>query len=322
LEVGETQTRALPRVLLSEHIGQDLVQWLNDHCEIWEPALRDNGALLFRGFGIDSPAALRNCIVATSKEWASYRERATPRTAVGDNIFTSTEYPAREVIPLHNENSHCTSWPLKLYFCCVTPSDTGGETPLADCRDVLATIPATIRDEFTERGWRYRRHFGELGFDWEKVFGSSDRDQVETYCRENAMDPEWDPDDSLTVTYVRPAIHMHPVTGEQVWFNHGLFFNPFVMAPELREALLDTVGVEGLPYNTTYGDGEPVPERVLQEIAQAYSTHTRTFPWRPGDLLFVDNMLVAHGRRPFTGNRRVLVGMADPWPPEDFHLKT
>jgi Taurine catabolism dioxygenase TauD, TfdA family len=314
--VSETQTRALPRVMLSEQIGQDLPRWLYDHCEIWEPALRDSGALLFRGFGIDSSAALRDCIVATSSEWASYRERATPRTAVGDNIFTSTEYPARETIPLHNENSHCVTWPLKLYFCCVTASDTGGETPLADCRSVLATIPAAIRDEFAERGWRYRRHFGQLGFPWQDVFGSSDRDEVEAYCRENAMDFDWGSDDSLTVTYVRPAIHAHPVTGQQVWFNHGLFFNPFSLAPDLREALIETVGVGGLAYNTTYGDGEDVPEHVLHEIAQAYRAHTRSFPWQPGDLMFIDNMLVAHGRRPFTGNRRVLVGMADPWPPE------
>lgn len=313
--MSETQTRTLPRVMSPEHIGQDLPRWLTDNRETWEPALRDSGALLFRGFGVDSPEALRSCIEATSTEWASYRERATPRTAVGDNIFTSTEYPAKEVIPLHNENSHCTSWPQKLYFCCVTPAATGGETPLADCRDVLASIPAAIRDEFAERGWRYRRHFGLLGFSWQDVFGSSDHDQVEAYCRENAMDVEWGADDSLTVTYVRPAIHEHPITGEPLWFNHGLFFNPFSLDPEIRVVLIDSVGVDGLPYNTTYGDGEPVPEPVLQEIAQAYRAHTRTFPWQRGDLLFVDNMLAAHGRRPFTGDRRILVGMADPWPP-------
>jgi alpha-ketoglutarate-dependent taurine dioxygenase len=315
--VSETQAGVLPRVVLSEEIGRDLPGWLSEHSEVWEPALRDSGALLFRGFGVDSAEVLRGCIEATSVEWAGYRERATPRSAVAENIFTSTEYPAREVIPLHNENSHCTSWPQKLYFCCVTAADSGGETPLADCRGVLAAIPAAIREEFAERGWRYRRHFGELGFSWQEVFGSSDRAEVEAYCRENAMDVEWGAEDSLTVTYVRPAIHVHPVTGEPLWFNHGLFFNPFSLAPQLREVILDSVGVEGLAYNTSYGDGEVVPEPVLQRIAQAYQEHTRTFPWQPGDLLFIDNMLVAHGRRPYTGDRRILVGMADPWPPEN-----
>jgi hypothetical protein len=33
-------------------------------------------------------------------------------------------------------------------------------------------------------------------------------------------------------------------------------------------------------------------------------------PWRRGDLLLIDNMLTAHGRRPCTGDRRVLVAMS------------
>ena len=34
------------------------------------------------------------------------------------------------------------------------------------------------------------------------------------------------------------------------------------------------------------------------------------FPWEAGDLLVLDNHMVAHGRRPFTGPRRILVAMA------------
>src|SRR5579875_4161404 len=115
----------------AEHIGQDLLRWLTDNRETWEPALRDSGALLFRGFGVDSPEALRSCIEATSTEWASYRERATPRTAVGDNIFASTEYPPKEVIPLHNENSHCTSWGWHARGSWPTPKPRNSRAPLS-----------------------------------------------------------------------------------------------------------------------------------------------------------------------------------------------
>jgi hypothetical protein len=33
--------------------------------------------------------------------------------------------------------------------------------------------------------------------------------------------------------------------------------------------------------------------------------------WVAGDVLLIDNVLVAHGRRPFEGSRRVLVAMSD-----------
>jgi hypothetical protein len=34
------------------------------------------------------------------------------------------------------------------------------------------------------------------------------------------------------------------------------------------------------------------------------------FSWRRGDLLVLDNLLAAHGRKPFEGDREILVAMA------------
>jgi hypothetical protein len=39
--------------------------------------------------------------------------------------------------------------------------------------------------------------------------------------------------------------------------------------------------------------------------------HAVDVQWRSGDLTLIDNTLVGHGRRPFTGKRRVLVAMSD-----------
>jgi hypothetical protein len=35
------------------------------------------------------------------------------------------------------------------------------------------------------------------------------------------------------------------------------------------------------------------------------------FTWSAGDILMLDNMLTAHGRMPYNGPRKVLVGMAE-----------
>jgi alpha-ketoglutarate-dependent taurine dioxygenase len=37
------------------------------------------------------------------------------------------------------------------------------------------------------------------------------------------------------------------------------------------------------------------------------------FDWQQGDVLLQDNMSVAHAREPFSGERVVAVGMAEPY---------
>ncbi len=78
--------------------------------------------------------------------------------------------------------------------------------------------------------------------------------------------------------------------------------------------LLESFSENELPYNTYYGDGTPVDSSVLESIRAAYEKETCYFTWQKGDILMIDNMLVVHGRKPFSGKREILVGMADSHP--------
>jgi alpha-ketoglutarate-dependent taurine dioxygenase len=102
-----------------------------------------------------------------------------------------------------------------------------------------------------------------------------------------------------------------------VWFNHGTFFHVSTLDPETRLALLAQVGEADLPNNTYYGDGSPIEPEVLDHLREAYRRETVSFPWEAGDVLMVDNMLVAHGRSPFAGPRQILVGMSHPISSDD-----
>ena len=126
-------------------------------------------------------------------------------------------------------------------------------------------------------------------------------------------DAEWTGPDRLRTRQVRPAIRVHPYTGEQIWFNHMLFFHITSLPPQVRDTILLGVNEDSLPFNTYYGDGFPVEPEVLEEVRAAYSAETIAFPWQQGDILMVDNMLVAHGRQPFTGQRKIMVAMAEPF---------
>jgi alpha-ketoglutarate-dependent taurine dioxygenase len=287
----------------------DSIAWIGMHRADVEGLILAHGALLFRGFAMSEVSQFERFVdAACPDDWVEYREAATPRSNVQKNIFTSTEYPPEFRIYLHNENSHVTSWPLYIFFHCRVPADQGGNTPIADCRGVYSQIPESLRSRFQRLGWLYRRNFhAGSSFTWQTTFGAKRREEVDKYCEENFMVPEWS-GDSLTVRYRRWAILRHPRTNHELWFNHGTFFNPYVLEPSIKAAV-HAMGEDRMPYNTYYGDGQAIEEEAMRILDSAYASETVSFPWMAGDVLMLDNMRVAHGRESYRGRREVVVAM-------------
>lgn len=303
----------LPLLVSPRVPGLDLAVWAAGHRAFIEDRLLQHGGILLRGFDVDRPQRLEAFIHAVSGEPLEYRERSSPRSAVEGRIYTSTDYPPAHSIFVHNENSYQSTWPLKIFFCCRTPAAEGGETPIADCRRVFAAIDREVRDRFAAKGWMYLRNFGDgLGLDWRTVFQTSDKAAVEEHCRKSGIEVEWRAGDRLRTRAVRPAVTRHPKTGEPLWFNHATFFHVSTLAPDIREALLAEFAEDDLPANTYYGDGSPIEPSTLDHLRALYDRETVRFPWLEGDLLLLDNMMCAHGRAPYRGERSILVGMAEP----------
>lgn len=289
------------------------VAWAEANRQFVNDNLVKPGAILFRGFNLLQLETFEQFVRTLFGELLPYEERSSPRHQVGPNLYTSTDYPADQSIFLHNENSYQNSWPLKIFFFCHTPADSGGETPIADCRKVGARIPPEIRERFMEKKVMYVRNFGDgFGLTLEEVFQTTQREEIERHCRRAGLEAEWKGGTRLRTRAVRPAFATHPLTGEQVWFNHAVFFHVSTLEPPVREALLAEFGEDDLPANTYYGDGTPIEPAVLDELREIYQREAVKFPWAKGDLLVLDNMLAAHGRAPFKGPRRILVGMSQP----------
>lgn len=305
----------LPLVVQPVLDGINPAAWATTNRSWIEQQLAVHGGVLFRNFNITSVDVFRRFIAAIAgTEPLPYSERSSPRAAVGDNIYTSTDYPASQSIFLHNENSYQQSWPMYIFFYCVMPATEGGETPIADCRKVYKQISPEVRERFVERKWMYVRNFGDgFGLPWETVFQTTDRSVVEEHCRQRGIHVEWRSNNRLRISAVRIAVATHPRTGEPVWFNHATFFHVTTLEPAVREALLKDYDGAELPTNTFYGDGSPIEAEVLDELREAYRRETAVFPWQAQDVLLLDNMLVAHGRAPYAGQRKVLVGMAHPY---------
>ena len=308
-----TADQSGPLVIEPSVEGVQLVHWAAQHHDFIDERLREHGAMLFRRFQVGGLEGFEQFITSVSGSLLEYNDGSSPRTKVSGNIYTSTDYPPEHRIFLHNENSYSYSWPLKIFFFCVLPPEQGGETPIADVRRVLKSIDPKIRERFERKQVMYVRNFGNgLGLSWPAVFQTTSKAAVSEFCRLSGISVEWRDDDHLRTRQVRPAIVNHPATGELVWFNHAAFFHVSTLEPAIRDALLSEFSEEDLPFNTYYGDESPIEAAVLDEVREAYRQHTVTFPWQKHDVLMLDNMLTAHGRAAFTGERKIVVGMSEP----------
>lgn len=300
-----------PPVLRADPAG-DAMSWVAAQREAVRAAAAEHGALLIRGLGLgdaDQVGAVFRQLGSLMAETEAF----APRRRYGDNVYSSSKWPPGQPMCMHNELSYLLEFPGLMLFACLSAPTAGGATGVAAAPAVLRALPGELVERLERTGWMLIRNYNEdIGASVSEAFGTDDREAVEAYCRANAIDFAWQPDGGLRTWQRRSAVVEHPVTGERCWFNQIAFLNEWTIDPEVREFLVDMYGEDGLPFNTRFGNGEPITEDIVQLINGVYDANTARESWQPGDLMLVDNVRTAHSREPFEGPREVLVAMADP----------
>jgi len=65
---------------------------------------------------------------------------------------------------------------------------------------------------------------GRTGSQWENVFQTSNKSEVETYCRNAGIEFEWRAQ-IISEPVKSVAVATHPKTSETVWFNQAHLFH-------------------------------------------------------------------------------------------------
>ena len=178
---------------------------------------------------------------------------------------------------------------------------------------MLDALPAAVVTRFEREGWMLTRSYNdEIGATFAEAFGTGNLADVQRYCRANAIEFAWQADGGLRTRQRRPAVVRHPLTGRRCWFNQIAFLNQWTLDPDVREYLVEVYGEDGLPFNTCFGNGDPIDEGLVALLNDVYEAHTIREPWQDGDLMLVDNIRTAHSREAYIGPREVYVGMAEP----------
>jgi hypothetical protein len=300
----------LPLIITPAVENVDLAAWCASNQDTIEAHLDRYGAILFRGFDLQSAPDFEAVAASIASDlFAEYGD--LPPEEASERIYHSTPYPPDKMILFHNESSHLSSWPLRQFFFCVKPSEAQGETPLLDCRAVCDALDPEILEEFERKDLVYVRNFSEgIDVPWQEFFHTDDQAVVEKTCADAGMGCQWT-EQGLRISQAAKAVRTHPRTGERIFFNQVQLHHVSCLDEETRTALRQLFDDEDLPRNVYFGDGTPIPDEVIERIGQVYEELCVETPWQKGDLIALDNMLVAHARRPFVGQRKILVAMGN-----------
>jgi hypothetical protein len=251
----------------------------------------------------------------------------SPRGEVLAGVYESTRFPAHLRLPQHNEMSYTPDPPREIAFYCEIEPDEGGETPLCDCRRVYDRMPEPVQKLFESSGITYHRYlYGprwnihhrtrdrmvRLYTSWMQAFSTTDPAVVERACAESGGGLQWDREQGAKISHTLPAVRLHPETGEKLWFNQVSTFLSSPRSIGWVKWLLYRIGYPNplrRPFHATLADGRAISLAQLDAVNSAIDEATVKFRWKRVDLLLLDNFLVAHGRMPFRGERRILVAM-------------
>jgi hypothetical protein len=312
---GQPRTAGGPPTLECDRTGAGprWRDWLTRHADGVRGLVGEHGAVRVVGLAIGGPGDLVDARTALGARPAYAREHFAPRRALGDGVYATPEWdPQREMCP-HHEQSFAVDFPGLMLLGCVSAATGGGEVSLCDTRKLLAGLPADAVARFDRQGWRLVRTFHPFfGISWSDAYGVDDRPALERFCASRAISLRWEPGGAAHTCQHRPALVRHPVTGDRCWFNDLAFLSLWSVEPAEREVLRQAFGPDGVPLNTAYGDGTALDQATYRAVQSAYTRAAYRLRWSAGDLLVLDNLLMAYGRQAFTGPLEIIHALAEP----------
>jgi alpha-ketoglutarate-dependent taurine dioxygenase len=265
-----------PPLLRADAAGHP-TRWAGEHSDRLRATVTRHGSVLVRGLGLRDAAEVEAVFRQLATRLMAEKEAFASRQQVAEGVYSSTKWPQNQQMCMHHELSYRLEFPSLMLFACLTAPTQGGATAVADAAAVLEALPADLVERFEREGWILTRSYNdEIGATFAEAFGTEDRGAVETYCRASGIEFEWQPGGELHTRQRRSAVVRHPVTGQRCWFNQIAFLNEWTLDPDVREFLVDAYGDDGLPFNTRFGNGDPIGADVVSLLNTTYEAKQGT----------------------------------------------
>ncbi|NNE91077.1 MAG: SyrP protein [Verrucomicrobiales bacterium] len=307
------QENAFPLILECKNSGvslDDVREWVAANRDELDRKAAKHGSILFRGFPLETDQDFDAFIAAFDFPNFKYEDSLSNavRTNRTERVFTANEAPPDVTIFLHHEMAQTPIYPSKLFFFCEHAAEAGGATPL--CRsDVLFEKLQEECPDFAknceEKGLLYSNVMPDsddpnsgMGRSWQSTFSVETREGAEAALSKLGYSHEWLEDGCLRAT--TPVLQAVRDLGG----GRKSFFNQLIAAFKgWKDERNDPAKA------ITFGDGTPLDPADAERAADLAEDITFDVPWQTGDVALVDNYVAMHGRRTFSGTRKVLASL-------------
>ena len=136
---------------------------------------------------------------------------------------------------------------------------------------------------------------------------------TEPVWKRRGFSAHWQEDGSMIVKQRVPGVRPHPIFGIATYFNNIHNRIHYAELYEAQKAAADErATLQQLRPEISTEDGDvPFPQEWTEAIKRTTAELQVDVTWNKGDVLLLDNLAVQHGRRTWTGDRRLLASLWD-----------
>jgi len=290
---------------------KELTTALRAHRNRYLQQATEHGAVLFTNTPLQSFTDFDGALQALDLKNFPYRKSLSNAVRVNltERVFTANEAPPDTEIFFHHEMAQTPIFPGIILFYCEKAPERGGATPL--CRSdwlfdrLQDSCPAFIK-ACEEKGLKYTSVMpsesdttSSMGRSWKNTLNTKTRDQAETRLSELRYTWCWRGNGDLEVTSPPLPAVAEIAPGRKVFFN------------QLIAAFAGWKDDRNDPSKAIrHGDGSRLDIAAVKEAISIANELTFDIAWKRGEFALIDNTVVMHARRTFTGERRVLASLA------------
>jgi len=259
------------------------------------------------------------------------------RSSIAPGINKIGGAPKQVLVSGHSEASYLSLSPRFLLFSCLKPSESGGETPIYNIKDLETIYLSTevgqkmyndvaregvvyVRNDVSRDNERLAPAWENVGYPfWQDRFANMTRPEIIEMLQAKGMIAYFDDQDTLHSEWHFGGFRPHPESGEMVWMNQLYAMNGRYWRQHQDPTILG-LPLDARPLNSRIGtldNSRPLSEDEYTLIDNAHFDVQQSFDWKEGRVLFVDNFVYQHGRLPYEGERKCVVGWGPPTHHED-----